>query len=75
VKHVKNSTLRSSPRPIRLSEIPRRAAVHYSLETAPEFIVLENVGLKSGSNQSEDKRGLSVTLDIATYFRSGDVGE
>jgi type IV pilus assembly protein PilO len=42
----------------------------YSLETAPEFIVLENVGLTSGGEQQA--RGVSMTLDIATYFRSGD---
>ncbi len=42
----------------------------YSLETAPEFIVLENVGLSSSGEQQS--RGLAVNLDIATYFRSGD---
>jgi Type II secretion system (T2SS), protein M subtype b len=46
----------------------------YSLETAPEFIVLENVGLTSEGEQQQNK-GLSVSLDIATYFRSGDVSE
>jgi len=46
----------------------------YSLETAPEFIVLENVGLSS--SQGEQKaRALSMTLEIATYFRSGDAAE
>jgi len=46
----------------------------YSIETAPEFIVLEHVGLSSA--QGEDKaRALSMVLEIATYFRSGDVGE
>jgi hypothetical protein len=45
----------------------------YSLETAPEFIVLENIGLTSGGEQPG--RGLSMNLDIATYFRSGDVRE
>ena len=43
----------------------------YSLETAPEFLVLENIALTSGGEQQN--RGLSVNLDIATYFRSGDV--
>jgi hypothetical protein len=43
----------------------------YSLETAPEFIVLENVVLTSGGDQQN--RGLAMDLDIATYFRSGDV--
>jgi Tfp pilus assembly protein PilO len=43
----------------------------YSLETAPEFIVLENVGL-AGDQQG---RGLSVTLSIATYYRAGNDGQ
>lgn len=45
----------------------------YSLETAPEFIVLENIGLTSASGEEQAKRGLAMTLEIATYFRSGDV--
>ena len=44
----------------------------YSLETAPEFIVLENIGLTSTSGEQQKNRGLSMQLDIATYFRSGD---
>ena len=44
----------------------------YSLETAPEFIVLENVALTSADQAPG--RALAVTLDIATYFRSGDGG-
>jgi hypothetical protein len=43
----------------------------YSLETAPEFIVLENVALTAPGEQQT--RGLSVKLDIATYFRSRNV--
>ena len=46
----------------------------YSLETAPEFIVLENVTLTSEQGE-ERARALSMELNIATYFRSGDVGE
>jgi Tfp pilus assembly protein PilO len=46
----------------------------YSLETAPEFIVLENVVLSAGQGEQR-ARGLSMNLDIATYFRSGDTGE
>jgi hypothetical protein len=46
----------------------------YSLETAPEFIVLENVGLTSGGS-GQPNRDLSVTLGIATYFRSGNDGQ
>jgi type IV pilus assembly protein PilO len=47
----------------------------YSLETAPEFIILENVGLTSSSSEQQANRGLSMNLEIATYFRSGDVGD
>lgn len=47
----------------------------YSLETAPEFIVLENVALTSPNDQAPGGRGLAVNLDIATYFRSGDAGD
>ena len=47
----------------------------YSLETAPEFVVLENVGLSSTSGEQQQNRGLSMTLDIATYFRSVDAGD
>ena len=41
----------------------------YSLETAPEFIVLENIGLTSSSDQPS-ARAVAMSLDIATYFRS-----
>lgn len=46
----------------------------YSLETAPEFIVLENVGLTSPGEQAQS-RGLAMNLVIATYFRAGNAGE
>jgi type IV pilus assembly protein PilO len=47
----------------------------YSLETAPEFIVLEHVALTSDGEQQQN-RGLAVNLDIATYFlRSADDSE
>jgi len=47
-----------------------RRFVH-ELETAPEFLVLENVEL----TQSEvANRGLNVTVDIATYYRTGANG-
>ncbi len=45
----------------------------YSLETAPEFIVLENIGLTSTSGEQQARRALAMSLEIATYFRSGDV--
>jgi len=43
----------------------------YSLETAPEFIVLENVALTTG-NEAQAGRTLGMNLDIATYYRSAD---
>jgi Tfp pilus assembly protein PilO len=47
-----------------------RRFVH-ELETAPEFLVLENVEL----TQSEvENRGLNVNVDIATYYRTGANG-
>ncbi len=43
----------------------------HQLETAPEFLVLENVEL----TQSEaENRGLNVNLQIATYFRANNGG-
>jgi Tfp pilus assembly protein PilO len=43
----------------------------HQLETAPEFLVLENVGL----TQSEvENRGLNVSVDIATYYRGAANG-
>lgn len=46
----------------------------YSMETAAEFIVLENVGLTSPGEQAQG-RGLAMNLDIATYFRSANDGQ
>jgi Tfp pilus assembly protein PilO len=43
----------------------------HELETAPEFLVLENVEL----SQSEvENRGLNVNVEIATYYRAGANG-
>jgi Tfp pilus assembly protein PilO len=39
----------------------------HELETAPEFLVLENVALSQGQ---EREQGLSVELKISTYFRA-----
>lgn len=47
----------------------------YAIETAPEFIVLENIALTSAPGEDQQARGLSMKLDIATYFRSGAGGE
>jgi type II secretory pathway component PulM len=46
----------------------------YQLETTPEFVVLENVTLTSPGEQAPG-RALVMRLEIATYFRSGYVGE
>ncbi len=44
----------------------------HQLETRPEFIVLENVDLSQ--NSSEMSRGITVTVQVATYFRTGGNG-
>ena len=43
----------------------------HDLETAPEFLILENVAL---SQTSERDRGLTVVVKVATYFRIGNDG-
>ena len=42
----------------------------YSLETASEFIILENIGLTSSSDQQT--RGVAMNLEVATYYRSSN---
>jgi len=46
----------------------------YSLETAPEFIVLEKVGLTS-AGEGAPTRALAMNLEISTYFWSGNAGQ
>jgi len=41
----------------------------YGLETAPEFIILENVAV---SQPQERDQALNVIVRIATYYRTGD---
>ena len=41
----------------------------YRLETAPEFLVLERVDLKQSEN--DKNRGITVTIQVATYYRTG----
>ncbi|HEY7497151.1 MAG TPA: hypothetical protein VH740_01490 [Vicinamibacterales bacterium] len=41
----------------------------HELETAPEFLVLEDVQLSQGQ---EREQGLNVVLKVATYYRDGD---
>jgi hypothetical protein len=43
----------------------------YALETAPEFLVLENVALSQGEDR---ERVLNVTVQVATYYRAGGNG-
>ncbi|NUR54053.1 MAG: hypothetical protein HOQ29_06380 [Acidobacteria bacterium] len=43
----------------------------YALETAPEFMVLENIGLSSAEQQA--RSGLAVKLDVATYYHVANV--
>ena len=45
----------------------------YKLETRPEFGVSENVDLSQ--NENATSRGSTVTLQIATYFRTGGDGD
>lgn len=74
VKHEKGSQLSKLTTTYSLSGDYRDVRRFiYSLETAPEFIVLENVGLTSASGQDQAKHALAMSLEIATYFRSGDV--
>jgi hypothetical protein len=47
-----------------------RRLIH-ALETAPEFLVLENIALSQGT---ERDRGLNVVVKVATYFRIGTDG-
>ena len=52
------------------NELNIRRFIH-ELETAPEFLVLENVDLR----QSEvENRALNVEMEIATYYRAGANG-
>jgi len=74
----------SDPKPQRDSQLVKftyRAALSgeyrgirrfvHDLETAPEFLVLENVELTQGEGEN---RALNVSVDIATYYRAGTNG-
>jgi hypothetical protein len=43
----------------------------HALETAPEFLVLENVSL---SQAEQENKALNVSVQIATYYRAGANG-
>ena len=74
VAHEKGSTLAKSTTSYTLTGDYRDVRRFiYSLETTPEFVVLENVALTSPGEQSAG-RGLAMRLEIATYYRSGYVG-
>jgi hypothetical protein len=76
VKHEKGSVLSKLTTVYTLTGDYRNVRKFiYSLETAPEFIILENVGLTATGGEQRPNRDLSMKLDIATYFRSGDVGD
>lgn len=44
----------------------------HRLETSPEFLVLERVELSQ--NENEGARGITVSVQVATYFRTGGDG-
>jgi Tfp pilus assembly protein PilO len=43
----------------------------HAIETAPDFLVIENVGLSQGGDSSA---ALTLTMKVSTYFRSSDDG-
>jgi hypothetical protein len=43
----------------------------YELETAKDFVILENVELSQGTDADS---GLNVSVDLATYYRAGGNG-
>jgi len=44
----------------------------YDLETAPEFVVIENVALAQGSDANAP---LVLTIDVSTYYWAGGAGD
>jgi Tfp pilus assembly protein PilO len=50
-------------------EYPNIRRFIHALESAPEFLVLENVAVTQGESGS---RTLQVTAVVSTYFRAGD---
>jgi Tfp pilus assembly protein PilO len=45
----------------------------HQLETAPEFLVVERVDLKQSENEAQ--KGITVTVQLATYFRGARHGD
>ena len=72
VAAVRGSTLQKASADFQLSGEYReiRRFIH-DLETAPDFLILENVALSQGQ---ERDRGLNVQVRVATYFRTAGDG-
>jgi Tfp pilus assembly protein PilO len=71
IEHVKGSTLSKLTTSYQLSGDYRDVRRFiYSMETMPEFVILENIGLASSGDDPQD-RGLAMKLNVATYFQSG----
>lgn len=74
IEHEKGSTLAKSITNYTLTGDYRNVRRFiYALETIPEFVVLENIALTS-PGEGAPGRTLAMTLEIATYFRSGYAG-
>jgi hypothetical protein len=82
LRHVRQTSDRSVIRESDLSRFTQttvltgdyraiRRFIH-KLETRPEFIIIENVDLSQ--NENETSRGITVTLQLATYYRTGGDG-
>jgi Tfp pilus assembly protein PilO len=70
-EHVKGSTLSKLTTSYQLSGDYRDVRRFiYSMETMPEFIILENIGLASPGEDQQD-RGLAMKLNVSTYFQTG----
>lgn len=66
-REERDSTLGKAIIDVSLSgEYPAVRQFIYALETAPEFLVLENVALTQGDERT---RGLNVAVQLATYYR------
>jgi Tfp pilus assembly protein PilO len=73
-EHVKGSTLSHLTLTMGLEGEYRdiRQFIH-TLETSPDFIVIESIVL--GKPQDVKKKGLTLALKLATYYRAADADE
>ena len=53
-------------------EYPAVRRFIYALETAPEFLVIENVAVAQGDDRS---KGVNVAVQVATYYRAAGDGD